>query len=427
MNHTAVLVTSVLAALAGLLAGGYAARKLMLPTSSSYLQDLALMMSPLLALPLLAVFLIALYFRSYSYAAQFFIEFTATYACTTVAMLLWRFTEVDTDDVPTPRPCSRVDDGIETQALDRQQVPMAYYRPISTSYRLPGRASRYVRHLHRMRPLLGVVLSMFVSAPLIYCLSAHADGDPLGIKSNASKGNRYVEPTLIAKIIDVETAQPVQGAFIYGYYATSEGTLAGGTKGGEHVKSFMVQTDASGVFRLEGFDTGARLIGGERRGRFPSISIYKPGYDLELTGFDTIDQWGSNSRQPGASATRSASIVDWSAYPYTLRPIKSEQQRYNALDGAGRSIWMEGECGWETYAPLLLAMHNELKDWYAKNLPKSELATSGYPKPNARIPDEWRPANVMFSSVADTITKQFLITKNTWKCKNPTSAFGTLK
>ena len=263
-----------------------------------------------------------------------------------------------------------------------------------------------------------------LSLALLTCMSACEAQKPgtgqsanSANSANSSKGNRYVEPTLIAKIIDAETAQPVQGAFIYGYYATSEGTLAGGTKGGEHVKSFMVQTDASGVFRLEGFDTGARLIGGERRGRFPSISIYKPGYDLELTGFDTIDQWGSNSRQPGASATRSASIVDWSAYPYTLRPIKSEQQRYNALDGAGRSIWMEGECGWEIYAPLLLAMHNERKAMIREYVPPENIGKDGYIKDDK--PRTSPHVEYLTRTLVDQYIKEFDASPKNWKCANP--------
>ena len=63
------------------------------------------------------------------------------------------------------------------------------------------------------------------------------------------KAPQFSEPAVTGKIIDAQTKLPIQGALIYGFYATrGGGTLAGGSKFGEHVKSFETETDANGIF-----------------------------------------------------------------------------------------------------------------------------------------------------------------------------------
>ena len=182
--------------------------------------------------------------------------------------------------------------------------------------------------------------------------------------THAREGQRYVEPTLIGRIVDGGTKQPIKGAFVYGHYATSSGSLGGGRIFGEHVKSFSVATDENGVFKLDGWDTKNKLVKGERSGKFPSLSIYKPGFELYIVGLNSITQWYPNYSASGAKATVTGSTIDWSQFAHELTPVKTEVARYGALSASGRSMMMVGECGWETYAGLLLARHNETKAFF---------------------------------------------------------------
>ena len=72
----------------------------------------------------------------------------------------------------------------------------------------------------------------------------------------------FSEPGLTAKLVDAASKKPVEGAEIYGYYASQSGTLGGGKQLGEQVKSFEAQSDENGVFTLPAWTTGERKVSG---------------------------------------------------------------------------------------------------------------------------------------------------------------------
>ena len=239
---------------------------------------------------------------------------------------------------------------------------------------------------------------------------------------NAAQGFRWSEPALIGKIVDAETGLPLRGAFVYGHYATSTGTRAGGTKFGEHVKSFAVETNADGIFKLEAWDTGERLIQGERRGKFPLIAVYKPGYSADMQNLDSVRDFTTLSRvnvavQPVITRT----LVDWTNRPYELKPMKTERARYDALDLSSYPMMFAGECGWELYAGLLLAQHNELKDWYRRNFPSEALSGEGYPKSGTGW--MWRPEFRTIAEIYETSVDRILRTNSSAMCAEPRKLF----
>ncbi len=247
---------------------------------------------------------------------------------------------------------------------------------------------------------------------------------------SSSQGFRWSEPSLTGKIVDAETGLPVKGAFVYGHYATSTGTLAGGSKFGEHVRSFAVETDADGVFKLEAWNTGDRLIQGERRGKFPMISVYKPGYANDQQHKNSIREWDSlTTSLYSVQLNFPAGAIDdtpidrrASSHPYKLVPVKTELERYTALTDSGDAIMFAGECGWEVYAGLLLAQHNELKNWYQRNFPPQTLTADGYPKSG---PDSvlWREKFRFIREVYETLVDRILRSPPNAKCADPREIF----
>ena len=242
-------------------------------------------------------------------------------------------------------------------------------------------------------------------------------------RANAGEPKTYSEPTVIGKIIDAETKLPIQGAMIYGFYATSSGTLAGGSKLGEHVKSFEVTTDANGQFKLEAWSTGERKVGGLPNGKFPMLAIYKPGYQLWFDHMDSIKQYRPKSGVEGTEAVRTETSIDWSAYPHRLTPAKTEAARYEALSNSGVPMMMVGACGWEAYAGTLLAQHDELKDWYRRNAPSEYLKADGYPNGAMARPVALQRIDMVFESSVDRLLRIAKESGNTSKCADPRKVF----
>jgi hypothetical protein len=139
-------------------------------------------------------------------------------------------------------------------------------------------------------------------------------------------------------------------------------------------------TDANGQYRLEGWSTGNQPISGTRGTKFPMMAIYKPGYDLWFDQMSTIAQYRPKSGIAGTEVEIRDGVHDWTKYPHRLVPINKETDRYAALSNSNYPMMMVGECGWEVYAPLLVAQHNEWKRWYRANVPAEHLNVSGYPK-----------------------------------------------
>jgi hypothetical protein len=239
----------------------------------------------------------------------------------------------------------------------------------------------------------------------------------------AAEGQKYAEPEVTGKVIDAQTKQPIKGALIYGHYATSSGTLAGGSKFGEHVKSFLAETDANGVFKLAAWDTGERPIKGETRDKFPMIAIYKPGYRLDMRGHNSIRQWIPPTALGDVQAKASESALNWTASAFELKPATTEIDRYNALDSSGYPIMMVGECGWELFAPLLLAQHSEWKGILQRSFPADQLNADGYSKGTYNHPDLTIRANQTQQTAVDTILKRYAAQANSWGCANPMQLF----
>ncbi|MGL5005664.1 MAG: hypothetical protein ACRDAM_22275, partial [Casimicrobium sp.] len=234
---------------------------------------------------------------------------------------------------------------------------------------------------------------------------------------------RYSEPALVGKIIDAQTKQPIQGVMIYGHYATSQGSFGGGSKPGEHVKSFLVQTDTNGVFTLEAWDTGDRKVSGQPGGHFPLVGFYKPGYEFGYEFLGSVARWRPRSRTEGAVAEKTDNRIDWTKFPHQMKPITSELDRYNALNDSGYPIMMVRECGWEVYAPLLLAQHRELKDWIARVVPAEHRDSEGYGRSSWGHPD---PMIRGYSgrSFVDQLKQQYRNNPASWKCSNPNDIFS---
>jgi hypothetical protein len=235
-------------------------------------------------------------------------------------------------------------------------------------------------------------------------------------------GARYVEPTVIGRIVDKETKKPIQGAFIYGFYATSTDKVMGGRKFGEAVKSFMVQTDANGMFRIEGWKS-ERVSGNTNRDS-PALGIYKPGYKVFLdSGYKSIRQWipPASGADDAYKRADHADPIDWTNYPFELTPATSERERYNALSSSNRVIMMTGECGWEVYAPLLLAQHNELKQMIKRTVAQELIDDEGYLKSGQ--PHPVQSANFLQRTSVDSLKKEYAKNTAGWKCRIPTQLF----
>ena len=249
-------------------------------------------------------------------------------------------------------------------------------------------------------------------------------------QANPAQGFRWSEPALIGKIVDADTGLPLKGAFVYGHYATSTGTRAGGSKFGEHVKSFAVETNAEGIFKLEAWDTGDRLIQGERRGKFPLIEVYKPGYSADMQNLDSIRDFTTLSRvnvavQPVITQT----LLDWTNRPYELKPMKTERARFEALDLSGYSMMFDGECGWELYSGLLLARHTELRDWMRRNIPPEQIRADGTFKSGFAPPfDIIFGTEMLFRpTTAEALLNRYNSDKTTWRCANQNDRFALRK
>jgi hypothetical protein len=240
-------------------------------------------------------------------------------------------------------------------------------------------------------------------------------------------GASYSEPALIGKVINQETKKPIEGALIYGHYATSSGTLAGGSKFGEHVKSFEAVTDANGKFKLDAWRTDKK-ISGQPNGKFPLIAVWKPGYGLEIQNLNTIAEFRPRSFvQAVGEAKVVNNVVDWTSVAFELKPAKTEMERYDALYNAGYPMMMVGECGWETYARGIAAMHGEWKLILKLAFPPEELDANGYSKGRYNHPNRTLRANQSDRTMRDQILDRWKQNTTTWSCKMPLDLLGAGK
>lgn len=278
-----------------------------------------------------------------------------------------------------------------------------------------------------MKTYLMLISTLLAVASLAVTGCNDANSPPRNQSNLTTKASapKFSEPGLTAKIIDRDTQQPLQGVIVYGYYATVTGSLAGGESLTQVLRAFEFETDASGVFRIPPWDSGDQLIKGEPRSRFPIIGIYKPGYQTEYKTLGSLRQFTSNNPTPGLSHSVKDNVYDFTTVPYLLTPVKTEKERYTALRDSGDGAAFVGECGWEIYSRLLLAQHNELKGFIARNVEPSSIDDAGYIKNGRPWPDV--PFGNFNRTFVDRLKLDYSKSTSTWKCLNPNQFFSDKK
>ena len=231
----------------------------------------------------------------------------------------------------------------------------------------------------------------------------------------------FDEPGLRGKLIDAETSQPVQGAVIYGYYATAEGSLGGGETIKEILRVFEVESDADGIFDVPSWKTSWSITRGEPRQRFPAIAIYKDGYKLDLQNLSTITDWVSQTQLPGEKK-RVGNVIDWTAAPTQLKPTTTERERYNAMSNSNYAYADIGECGWEQHVKLLVAQHVAWKAFLKRNFPAEHLKGDGYSRGTYSHPDVRISSMQSDTSAVDNLIALKAKTKR-WNCADPQAVF----
>ena len=265
----------------------------------------------------------------------------------------------------------------------------------------------------------------------------------------ADEPRTYSEPALIGKVIDQTTLKPIAGAFVYGHYMTTGGTLAGGSVAQDYVRNFVVETDSEGVFKLEAWNTGERKIAGIAGDRFPMVAIWKPGYEPEFLGLASIAQYqprvrlktsvGADGRlwvtdpygktyryeKTEPDTTTIPNTLDWRATGFMLNPVKEELARYNALANSGRAMVMFGECGWEPYAKVLLAQHTARKTMVKEFVASADIDSNGYIKSGR--PRTHPSVEYITHTFVDDLIQAFEKNSASWKCSDPRAAIFEIK
>jgi hypothetical protein len=277
---------------------------------------------------------------------------------------------------------------------------------------------------------------LFTATMLSACNAQSPSGSSATSTPPTAAAPLFREPAITGKIVDKHTLQPIAGVFVYGYYITfGGGTRAGGSRIGEGVKSFLTQTDASGVWRLDAWDTGTREIGGVMGTKFPVLTFYKPDYDLWSDQLIGIKQYRPKSDDPDKKVTvRSDGTLDWTQFEHRMVAATTAGDRAIALrESQILKMMAMGDCGWESLAPLLLAQHNELKGILRREIPAEFLDADGYqttvqghptgfshPHPGLRGGGETR-------TTVDNLRTAARVAGAAWGCAQPDVIFGDRK
>lgn len=274
-------------------------------------------------------------------------------------------------------------------------------------------------HWHDSSPLLR---SSLTACGVLFALLLTACNQTNGGTAAASLS----EPGITAQLIDAETKQPVEGAVIYGYYATQTGTLGGGKQLGEQIKSFETQTDANGVFTLAAWNTGERKVSGQPISTFPVIVIYKPGYDMEYDTLSSIAKWRPKTGVVDTTYELKDNVYDWTKFPYLLKPLKNEKDRYAALNDSSFGLMFIGECGWEAYAKTLMVRHAEVINTKRRLIPADQRKFDDMPKQayplgvNDRTSDVISLENLLINPAPlHRIRDAAVAAGLRWKCSDP--------
>jgi hypothetical protein len=150
---------------------------------------------------------------------------------------------------------------------------------------------------------------------------------------------------------------------------------------------------------------------------------------LEMQGLRSITEFRSRSNVQGGGSAEikkdergQAASIDWTKYPFELKPLKTEKERYDAVRSVSDPMIMVGPCGWETYANVLLAQHNEWKRWYSVNVPRDQLNVEGYPKQSFPI-SQIAPFGGANPTAVDKLISDFIGRKLSSQCKDPNKVF----
>ena len=153
------------------------------------------------------------------------------------------------------------------------------------------------------------------------------------------------------------------------------------------------------------------------------IVVYKPGYQTDLRGLNSVAQWYPNTSSSTARPRLAAKggNVDWSDYPHELVPVETDAERYHQLRAAGVGIALGSDCAWETYAPVLLAQHHELKQLIRRSVAPTDLDDDGYLRSGKPHPMPF--VDFLARSSVDRLIAQYRNSTTKWNCANPIKIF----
>jgi hypothetical protein len=287
----------------------------------------------------------------------------------------------------------------------------------------------FINHLGAIKIVVRA-FTLFAASMLSACNAQSPGGSSATGTPPTAAAPLFREPAITGKIVDEHTSQPIAGVFVYGYYITfGGGTRAGGSRIGEGVKSFLTQTDANGVWRLDAWDTGSREIGGVMGNKFPVLTFYKPGYDLWSDQLIGIKQYRPKSDDPDKKvAVRPDGTLDWTQFAHRMLAATTAGDRANALYNSQTLKMMAiGDCWWELNAPLLLAQHNEKKEILRREIPAQFLDADGYQTAGFGHPHPALQGGGETRTTVDNLRTAARVAGAAWSCAQPDVIFGDRK
>jgi hypothetical protein len=214
----------------------------------------------------------------------------------------------------------------------------------------------------------------------------------------------YSDEAFDGQVLDAQSKQPIAGVHVYGYYALQRRGFHGNSEG-PTVHRFHTLTDAKGRYRFPAWSRWMRgdgaVVGDGVFGAFasiygppyyPLVGFYKPGFQAE--------RGGRLGQESGASYFANHTI---NPRLLTAIPISDDYERFTQLRVSNGTINL-GECGWEIYAPLLVAQHVEYKRILKSAVEPEGLDAEGYIKGSVyKFRDERLAGRVGHKSTRDEL------------------------
>lgn len=167
---------------------------------------------------------------------------------------------------------------------------------------------------------------------------------------------RYSADPIEAKIIDVETKQPLEGVIVVAHWELERGTEGGNIPVGQ-LKVMEAVTDKHGKFVFPGFGPETIWIG-FLVDKDPELIIFKPDYEYRRL----LNPYTSDREL----RTRKVRQSDWSGKTIALKPFKGTDEEYAQhvynLDGNLEfarygSMGTLDDCEWKKIPRMLVALH----------------------------------------------------------------------